>query len=69
MLEGLGMRSLRIFVSGHNLLTFTDYKGWDPEISYAGTGRTITNVNLIQGNDFYTTPQARTISFGVNVGF
>ena len=27
-----------------------------------------TNLNIIQGVDFYTTPQARTITFGVNVG-
>lgn len=69
MLERVALRSLRLYVTAQNLLTFTDYPGWDPEVNYLGTGRTQTNVNLIQGIDFYTAPQARTITFGVNIGF
>jgi hypothetical protein len=40
----------------------TNYKGYDPEVNttYAG------NINL--GHDFYTPPQARTITFGINLG-
>ncbi len=68
LIENVNLRSLRLFVTVQNLLTFTDYKGWDPEVNYLGTGRTQTNVNLIQGIDFYTAPQARTFTFGVNVG-
>lgn len=26
------IKSFRIYISSQNLLTFTDYKGWDPEI-------------------------------------
>jgi len=29
--ERLGLHSLKVFVSGKNLLTFTDWEGWDPE--------------------------------------
>ena len=54
----------RVYVSAQNLLTFTDYKGWDPEVNadtYAS--------NINQGIDFYSAPQAKTITFGVSLGF
>lgn len=69
LLQNIGLRSLRVYVSGLNLLTFTDYEGWDPEVNFTGTNRTTTNANVIQGVDFYTAPQDRTVTFGVNVGF
>ena len=69
LMQRIGLTSARIYVTGQNLLTFTDYTGWDPEVNYTGSGRTITNTNLIQGTDFYTAPQARTIIFGLNLGF
>ena len=59
------LTKLRVYVSGQNLLTFTDYEGWDPEVNsdtYAGN-----NVN--QGIDFYSAPQAKTVTFGINIGF
>jgi len=31
IIDRIGLGSLRLFVSGKNLLTFTDWKGWDPE--------------------------------------
>lgn len=52
--------NLRVFVAGENLLTFTKYAGYDPEISSGGTSL---------GVDYGVYPQSRTISFGVNVGF
>ena len=51
----LGINKLRVYYSGQNILTFTNFlKGWDPE---APAGR---------GN-FY--PQTQVNSFGVNVTF
>lgn len=50
----------RIFVSGENLLTWTKYRGFDPEISSGGTSL---------GVDRGVYPQARTISVGFNLGF
>ncbi|WP_210487015.1 SusC/RagA family TonB-linked outer membrane protein [Rufibacter aurantiacus] len=58
------LEKVRVYAIGLNLLTFTDYEGWDPEVNtdyLAG--------NISQGNDFYGAPQARTITFGVNIGF
>lgn len=31
LVENIGMGSLKIFVSGKNLFTWTDWQGWDPE--------------------------------------
>lgn len=58
-----GIKSLRLYVSGQNLYTFTTYSGMDPEVNYFG------NSNIVQGTDFFTYPQSRTILFGLNVGF
>jgi TonB-dependent starch-binding outer membrane protein SusC len=58
------LTSVRLFVSGQNLLTFTKYDLNDPEVNtdyLAG--------NIGQGNDFYAAPQAKTIMFGINLGF
>ncbi|MCH7413497.1 TonB-dependent receptor [Belliella sp. R4-6] len=58
------LSSARIFFTGQNLLTFTNYRGWDPEVSTDGLSG-----NIFQGNDFYSAPQAKTFSLGINVGF
>ncbi|MDP1844649.1 MAG: TonB-dependent receptor [Sediminibacterium sp.] len=55
---------LRFYVSAQNLLTFTNYTYWDPEVNADSF-----DSNIAKGNDFYTSPQPRTILFGVNVGF
>jgi TonB-dependent starch-binding outer membrane protein SusC len=64
-LDRMGLRRVRLYMSGVNLLTFTNYTGWDPEVN---TDLYDQSNNLNIGNDFYTAPQARTISFGVNIG-
>jgi TonB-linked SusC/RagA family outer membrane protein len=69
MLERISLRSLRIYATGTNLLTWTKYKGWDPEVNYIdGAGISQTTDNIRQGQDFYTAPQARTITVGIKVG-
>ncbi len=65
-LDRLNLQRVRLYVSGLNLLTFTDYPGWDPEVN---TDLYSQSNNLNIGNEFYSVPQARTISFGVNIGF
>ncbi len=68
-LSKFGLSSVRIFAKGLNLLTFTDYPGWDPEANFVGTGPSAQTSNLRQGYDFYTAPQPRTLTFGVQLGF
>ncbi|WP_080236502.1 SusC/RagA family TonB-linked outer membrane protein [Spirosoma rigui] len=58
------LNTVRVFVTGLNLLTFTKYAGWDPEVN----ADDIVS-NIAQGYDFYTAPQARTITGGINIGF
>jgi TonB-linked SusC/RagA family outer membrane protein len=60
VLDDIGFSSLRVYVSGFNLLTFTDFDGYDPE-SRADTGGI--------GQVFYSAPAARTVSLGLNVTF
>ena len=58
-----GVRNLRLYAQAQNLFTFTNYTGFDPEVNFAGTSNTTLGV------DFYTFPQVRTITFGINLGF
>ncbi len=66
------LQSARVFVQGYNLATFTKYTGWDPEVStdyVNGGGVSQTQANINQGITFYTAPQARTYTVGINLGF
>ena len=65
------LRSARVYLSGVNLATFTDYPLWDPEVSadYLNINADGTNNNIFQGNDFYSAPQAKTFTIGVQLGF
>ena len=62
--EKLSVTNARIFVTGTNLLTFTDYRWWDPE---ANADFAAGSVGF--GNEFYTAPQARKITGGIEVSF
>ena len=64
------INNLRIFVNAYNLFLITKYKGWDPEVNtdYLATNASGLPNSINLGNDFYTAPQPRTITFGVNVG-
>lgn len=63
MAQRLSFRSARVYVQGQNLFTSTKYSGFDPEVNYAGQS------SITRGTDFYTLPQARTVSFGFNIGY
>jgi TonB-dependent starch-binding outer membrane protein SusC len=54
---------MRVYIQAQNLLTFTKYKGWDPEVS-----TDFLNDNITSGCDFYSAPQPRSIVFGINIG-
>ena len=57
------LTTLRVYVLGQNLATWTNYSGWDPEVN---TDYRAGNRN--QGGDFYAAPQIKTITFGINIG-
>ncbi|MCX2493491.1 TonB-dependent receptor [Pedobacter sp. PF22-3] len=60
-LNKIKLSSVRVYVSGQNLLTFTKYKGFDPEVS---SEFTVENTGVDQG----AIPQFKTVMFGINVG-
>ncbi len=63
LLDKLKLSNFRFYVSGQNLAVFTKYPGPDPEVSSNGGSTTS------QGVDRNTSANARTILFGINVGF
>lgn len=56
------LNSLTVYTSSYNLYTFTNYRGWDPEVS----SDTFTD-NIFYGIDFYSAPQPKTIVFGISI--
>ena len=60
VLEKMGFTKLRLYLSGFNLLTITDFTGYDPESRSDAGG---------VGQTFYSAPAARTYSLGVNITF
>ncbi|MCC8172220.1 MAG: TonB-dependent receptor [Parabacteroides sp.] len=62
-LKKMHIRSLRFYASAQNLFTITGYSGFDPEV---GTSRTDNRSSY--GFDEITYPQARTFTFGINLG-
>lgn len=64
LLDRFSVQSARIYVIGTNLLTFTEYPWWDPEVN---ADYVAGNIGL--GNEFYSAPQARTITTGIQFTF
>lgn len=62
MLNRIGLKGIRVYLTGQNLFTFTKYEGFDPETSSQGNG-------LSSGGDYLGYPTARTIIGGLNVSF
>ena len=59
--ENNAIKSANIYVTGQNLLTLTNYSGYDPEItSFMWTG-------LINGVDWNGAPNSRNILIGLNI--
>jgi len=57
------IESIVFTVSGSNLLTWTDYWGFDPEVNYEGAS------NVSRGQDFGNIPVPRVFKFGVMLKF
>lgn len=69
LLNRIRLKSLRVYVTGENLFTITDYNGFDPEVNYQGTTGNAGDANKSQGIDFGTYPQTRNLIVGLNVSF
>jgi TonB-linked SusC/RagA family outer membrane protein len=62
LLHGL-TSGARLYVTGQNLHTWTNYSGFNPDVSSLGTG------NTNRGVDIGAYPLARTLIFGVNLSY
>jgi iron complex outermembrane receptor protein len=63
-------QNLKIFVTGTNLLVFTDYPYQDPEVSVPKPVTLgSTPPVAVAGIDYTTYPRARTFSVGINATF
>ncbi|UAY51936.1 SusC/RagA family TonB-linked outer membrane protein [Ferruginibacter albus] len=62
-IKRIGMSNLKVYVSGTNLLTITNYTGYDPEANTAGQSTTVV------GLDFGGYPQAKVFQVGLSATF
>ncbi len=66
IINSIGIEKCRIYVTGQNVFTITDYSGMDPELGYINQGR---NGNLQKNVDYAQYPQARTFTLGTTIKF
>jgi TonB-linked SusC/RagA family outer membrane protein len=57
------IRQVQVYISGQNLLTFTKYTGYDPEVNLGGQD------NLLLGYDYGMYPSAKTYTIGLRCNF
>ncbi|MCD7978265.1 MAG: hypothetical protein LUG51_14340 [Tannerellaceae bacterium] len=62
MLEQIKLQNVRFSLSGQNLLTWTHYSGFDPEV-------TSSDNTMTQGTDYGVYPVARSVNVGVHITF
>ena len=68
IVSAIGMESLRIYIQGNNLVTFTNYTGVDPEVQFIG-GDNNNQGDLSLGLDGGFWPVSRSFQFGVTAKF
>jgi TonB-dependent starch-binding outer membrane protein SusC len=71
LLQKIKMSKASVFVNATNLLTFTDFKGWDPEISGTITFQDFNNQpqNIAPSQTNADPPQAKNIGVGFQLNF
>ena len=62
LISKVGMDQFRIYASGRNLHIWTNYSGYDPEVSTSGN-------NLTPGVDYSSFPRSRSYTLGLNLTF
>lgn len=70
VLSKLKMNRFLVYLTAENLLTFTKYSGFDPEVSaFSKSDQSAKDQNTAPGVDFGTYPQSRDFILGVNISF
>lgn len=67
-LKKANLSKVRIYASAQNILTFTKYPGYDPEVNYNSSGSG-NNANRNLGLDYGSYPNAKSYTIGLNIGF
>lgn len=62
--EGAFIKNIRLYATGYNLITMTNYSGYDPEVNSFGQAS-----NSLLGVDFGSYPNHRKYLFGVKLNF
>ncbi|MEG1838689.1 MAG: TonB-dependent receptor, partial [Bacteroidaceae bacterium] len=62
MMKKIRIQKIRLYLSGSDLWTLTDYSGYDPEVS-------VRNSAMTRGFDYSAYPRTRSFTFGTNVTF
>lgn len=72
IISRIGLEQVDLFITGKNLLTLTDWHGWDPEANN-GTIRPMHNLSgkdiNKSGSDYESRPVMKSYTFGINVSF
>ena len=68
-LRRIAISNASIYVTGQNVLTFTKYTGFDPEVSTYGNDGNSNVKNIAQGIDYGAYPQSKSFIIGLNVTF
>lgn len=69
LLSRFKMSRARLYVSANNLLTFTNYSGYDPEVDHYQGVFGGNNSGIRKGYDYGDYPQAKSYVLGLNVTF
>jgi len=65
----INLSNVRVYVAALNVLTFTNYSGFDPEIQSNGESVANQVTNGGPSVDRNAAPLARTLNVGINIGF
>ena len=68
-LKPLGISSAHIYLTGTNLLTFTDYTGFDPESNNAANVNTSSSTDSFAGVDLASYPSQKKYTLGLDIKF
>ena len=63
LLQRINLQRASLTLSGQNLITFTNYSGFDPEVNSLGSNNTVLGV------DFGSYPNVKTYTLGLNIVF
>ena len=63
IIKHASLSALKLYVTGENMFTITNYSGYDPEVNSYGSS------NTVRGIDYGTYPQTRNLIFGMSVTF